>query len=176
MLSREDIVKHIFEIAAGYEANPHMGAYYLGRFLGLYDSIRLSELLPDKPITFADVDRMAIETITMSGKITIREDTPPDPSVGWPGSDTVEGEITGRFEVPAGSIMIAAIDPMFTLEGPGEPDTLLYWINEGPLKAKIGKYDGIINQVDKQITTDIELTGVTKKGDRAVVEFKVVLK
>jgi len=68
MLSREEIVTHMGEIVAEYEDNPHKSAYALGRFLGLYDAIKLGELIPDKFDVDAEIE-----------KINAQPDTP----LGW---------------------------------------------------------------------------------------------
>jgi hypothetical protein len=174
----EYIEKKMIEIRDEFDACPakHIPMpEALIHFLALADSIKAGIEEP-KQITLDDVDRMALETLTMTGEIVIREDTPPDPSVGWPGSDTTDGEITGRFEVPVSVASVVAGEPnkhLITIEGDTQPT---YDYIRETLMDKIGEYDGIINQVDKKITVDIEITGVHKKGDRAVVEFKVVLK
>lgn len=139
-----------------------------------------------KPITLDDVDRMALETLTMEGEITVREDSPEVPSVGWPGSDATEGEITGRFEVPVGAVevpVIAALVRQSRIHIDDYEDWVESYIRETTeLWAKIELY-GLIHIVPDKLgydmrkyLPDIELTGITKKGDRAVIEFKVVLK
>lgn len=187
------IVSKMKEIKNEYDAlseKPRPVPASLIRYLALADTVEAwddaieeeldretKSVLDVMPITLADVDRMALETLTMTGKITIREDTPPSPSVGWPGSDTKDGKITGRFEIPE-EVVPFKPGPSYPLYIIVEGTEILLEdiIGDGYLWDKIGEYDGIINQVDKKITTDIEITGVTKKGGRAVVEFKVVVK
>jgi hypothetical protein len=131
------------------------------------------------PLTLDDVDCMALETLTLTGEIEIKEATPPDPSVGWPGSDYPQGEIEGRFEVPGAVVTIEGyrgLESMIETDDWNPGGTVLDYIETGPIQPKIETYSidhfrGILRH-----SPWVRLTGVTKKGDRAVVEFKVIIK
>lgn len=172
-MSREEIVAAIDSIINEYHGGAS-DAYTIGQLVGLQTATKLDCIRPDV-ITLADVDRMALETLTMTGEITIREDTPPSPSVGWPGSDDVSGEITGRFEVPAGVMIVGPYtQPHITIEECAY--TVSSYLTENPdLWEKIVDHCDI-PQKYSSYKPEVYFLGTTPSGDRAVVEFKVVVK
>jgi len=191
-LPLEFIEKKMDAIRREYDADP---AKYLPvpsallKFLALADTIKAGcyDTFP-KPLTLADVDQMALETLTLTGEITIKEDTPPDKSVGWPGSDEITGEITGRFEVPASVVSLYG-NVEYSPKISEDPKKGVYpfpiitigdytdWI-ESYVRETLDLWGKIVDYCDlpDSYKPDIEITGVTKKGDRAVVDFKIVIK
>ena len=126
-------------------------------------------------ITLDDVDRMAIETLTLTGEITIRENTPPSPSVGWPGSDTTEGVITGNFQVPASVVLVGPrlVEPEIqTIDC--DPWPLRLYIQESLLIEIVNRAD-IVSERPYELDI-IDISTSPPEDGRTLVEFKVVVK
>lgn len=125
--------------------------------------------------TLEEIDVAALGSLSMAGEITIRQDAPPDPSVGYFGSVASSGQITGSFRIPASAVtMIDNVAHIITEDwNPG--GTIIDYIKESAILDRIiAEIEGMISAPDDyECGFGLELLGVSKDGRLALIEFKI---